>query len=167
MNFIQSLQIAVDNLRANKLRSTLTVLGIVIGVSAVIMMVAIMQGFSLRFQRQVGKLGTDLIFVTYNPDAKERQKTSRRFEGLKMADVDAIRQSCDLITGLSPEMPLGNGARAKYSGVDTDCAPNGVLPDYQRLRNVDVAQGRFVTDHDVETWAPICVIGDKIREELF
>src|SRR6476620_3280871 len=104
MNFLQSLQIAVDNLRANKMRSTLTVLGIVIGVSAVIMMVAIMQGFSLRFQRQIGKLGTDLIFVTYNPDAQERKKLTRQFEGLKMADVEAIRQNCDLIVGISPEM---------------------------------------------------------------
>ena len=167
MNFIQSLQIAVDNLRANKMRSTLTVLGIVIGVSAVIMMVAIMQGFSLRFQRQVGKLGTDLIFVTYNPDAKERKNTSRRFDGLKMADVEAIRQNCDLIAGISPEMPLGNNARAKYAGTDTDVAPNGVLPDYQALRNVSVAQGRFISEHDVETWAPVVVIGDKVREELF
>src|SRR5947199_3340204 len=107
MNFLQSLQIAVDNLRANKMRSTLTVLGIVIGVSAVIMMVAIMQGFSLRFQRQVGKLGTDLIFVAYSPDAKDRKNTSRHIDGLKMADVEAIRSSCDLIVSLSPEMPLG------------------------------------------------------------
>ena len=167
MNFFQSLSIAVDNLRANKMRSTLTVLGIIIGVSAVIMMVAIMQGFSVRFQRQIGKLGTDLIFVMYNPDANDRKKTSRRFEGLKMADVEAIRQSCDLITGLSPEMPLGDNARAKYTGIDTDVSPTGVVPDYQRLRNVDVAHGRFISQQDVETWAPVCVIGDKVRDELF
>src|SRR5579872_635567 len=149
------------------MRSMLTVLGIIIGVSAVIMMVAIMQGFSVRFQRQVGKLGTDLIFVTYSPDAKDRKKTARTIEGLKMEDVAAIRANCDLITGISPEMPLGNGVRARYSGTDTDVNPNGVLPDYQRLRNVEVAHGRFISDHDVETWAPVCVIGDKVREELF
>src|SRR4051794_40636690 len=135
------------------MRSTLTVLGIVIGVSAVIMMVAIMQGFSARFQRQIGKLGTDLIFVTYNPDAKERKTLTRQFQGLKMEDVEAIRQNCDLITGISPEMPLGNSARIKYSGTDTDCTPDGILPDYQRLRNVDIARGRFISQHDVETWA--------------
>jgi len=166
MNFLQSLQIAVDNLRANKMRSTLTVLGIIIGVSAVIMMVAIMQGFSLRFQRQMGKLGTDLIFVTYNPDAKERKTLTRQFEGLKMADVEAIRRTCDLVKSLSPEMPLGN-ARAKYSGTDTDVNANGVLPDYEAMRNVEVAHGRFVSQRDVETWASVCVIGDKVREELF
>jgi putative ABC transport system permease protein len=167
MNFFQSLQIAVDNLRANKMRSTLTVLGIVIGVSAVIMMVAIMQGFSARFQRQIGKLGTDLIFVAYNPDAQERKKLTRQFEGLKMADVEAIRQNCDLITAISPEMPLGNNARAKYAGIDTDVAPNGVLPDYEQMRNVEVARGRFISQRDVENWAPVCAIGDKVREELF
>src|ERR1700710_199143 len=118
MSFLHCLRIAVDNLRANKMRSALTVLGIIIGVSAVIMMVAIMQGFSKRFEGQISKLGTDLIFVFYQPSAQDRKKTSHAIEGLKMADVEAIRQSCDLITAISPELPLGNSAHAKYAGLD-------------------------------------------------
>jgi len=141
MNFIQSLKSAIDNLRANKMRSTLTVLGIVIGVSAVIMMVAIMQGFSQRFQRQIGKLGTDLIFVTYAPDAKERKTLTRQFAGLKNGRC----------RGHTPELRpgdrnlSGDAARQrrprKYSGTDTDCSPNGVLPDYEKMRNVELARG--------------------------
>src|SRR5258706_13907252 len=97
MSFLHCLQIAFDNLRANKLRSLLTMLGIIIGVSAVIMMVAIMQGFAARFERQIRKLGSDLIFVTFQPDTAERKKLTKHIEGLKMDNVLAIRESCDLI----------------------------------------------------------------------
>jgi putative ABC transport system permease protein len=86
---------------------------------------------------------------------------------LKMEDVLAIRQNCDLIRRISPEMPLGNNARAKYAGQDTDVAPDGVLPDYEQMRNVKVDHGRFISEQDVETWATVCVIGDKVALELF
>jgi putative ABC transport system permease protein len=167
MSFWHCLQVAFENLRANKLRSALTMLGIIIGVSAVIMMVAIMQGFAARFERQIRKLGSDLIFVTYQPDADERKRLTKHIEGLKMDDVLAIQQHCDLIRRISPEMPLGNQTRAKYNGQDTDVAPDGVLPDYEVIRNVTVEHGRFISEQDVETWATVCVIGDKVRLELF
>ena len=64
-------------------------------------------------------------------------------------------------------MPVGNGVTAKYIGRDTDCSPTGVVPDYQSIRNVKVATGRFISEEDMKNWSPICVIGDKIREQLF
>lgn len=167
MNFWHCIKIAFTNLQANKMRSSLTVLGIVIGVSAVIMMVGIMQGFSKRLENQVGKLGSDLIIVAYAPDSKERKQLKRKFEGLKMEDVDAIRSSCDLLKAISPEMPLGSNARVIYAGIDTDCSANGVMPDYSAMRNVSVDRGRFITQQDIDAWAPVCVIGTKIRDELF
>src|SRR5258708_33036567 len=112
MSFWHCLQVAFHNLRANKLRSALTMLGIIIGVSAVIMMVENMQGFAARFERQIRKLGSDLIFVTYQPDPQERKRLTKHIEGLKMDDVLAIRENCDLIKRISPEMPLGNNSRA-------------------------------------------------------
>src|SRR5438132_8339894 len=125
MCFLHCLQVAFENLRANKLRSALTMLGIIIGVSAVIMMVAIIQGFAARFERQIRKLGSDLIIVTYHPDSEERKKLTKRIAGLKMEDALAIRDDCDLIKRISPEMPLGNNSRAKYAGQDTDVSPDG------------------------------------------
>src|SRR5206468_9266913 len=91
----------------------------------------------------------------------------KRIAGLKMEDALAIRDDCDLIKLISPEMPLGNNARAKYAGQDTDVSPDGVLPDYEEIRNVKVAQGRFISQQDVENWATVCVIGDKVALELF
>lgn len=167
MNVFDSLKIALTNLGANKLRSILTMLGIIIGVSAVIMMVAILQGFSARFQKQLSKLGSDLIIVVYAPTSKERKKITNHIDGLKMTDIRAIQERCTLIKSWSPEMPVGNGVTAKYIGRDTDCSPTGVVPDYQNIRNVKVATGRFISEADMKNWSPICVIGDKIREQLF
>src|SRR5262245_21936374 len=139
MNFTYCLLTALANLRANKLRSGLTMLGIIIGVSAVIMMVAILQGASSNVTKQFQKLGSNLILVVYAPDSDERKKITRRIDGLKMEDVRAIQQKCDLVKSLSPELPLGRSATAKYAGRDTDCEPSGVQSEYERMRNVQLA----------------------------
>jgi putative ABC transport system permease protein len=167
MSLWHCLTIALNNLRANKLRSALTMLGIIIGVSAVIMMVAILQGMSARVTDEFNKMGSNLILVLYDPSQKEKQKATHRIDGFKMDDVRDIRQHCDLIKTLSPELPMQNGATAKFGGKSIDVLPNGVMPDYQRLRNVKVAHGRFLSDEDADNWAKVCVIGDRVRQDLF
>ena len=167
MNLWHCLQTAFGNLRANKLRSGLTMLGVIIGVSAVIMMVAILQGASERVTNEFKKLGSNLILVIYSPDREERKATTRRIDGLTMDDVRAIQQKCDLVKAISPELPMPGSVKAKYAGRETDASPSGVVPDYERLRNVQVDHGRFISAEDVQSWAKVCVIGDKVRKELF
>ncbi|HZO89544.1 MAG TPA: ABC transporter permease [Chthonomonadaceae bacterium] len=167
MNLWHGIQVAFANLRANKLRSALTMLGVIIGVSAVIMMVSILQGAQSRVTNEFQKMGSNLILIFYGPDRDERKQTTRRIDGMKMDDVRAIQQHCDLIKSLSPELPLNQGTTANYRGRTTDVTPNGVLPAYERMRNVMVARGRFLSDKDVDTWAKVCVIGDKIEKDLF
>src|SRR5947207_15902426 len=82
-------------------------------------------------------------------------------------DVRAIQAQCDLITSLSAELPLGQNVKAKVGDRETDVSPNGVQPDYERLRNVQTAHGRFISEEDIDSWAKVCVIGDKIGRELF
>lgn len=167
MNILYCIQTAFGNLRANKMRSALTMLGVIIGVSAVIMMVAILEGMSFRVTKEFKKMGSNLILTFYEPDRTERKLTTRRIDGMTMEDVRAIREKCDLVKSLSPELPIQSGAKAKYAGRDLDVTPTGVLADYQRLRSVDVARGRFISDEDSDSWAKVCVIGDKVRTELF
>jgi putative ABC transport system permease protein len=167
MNFYHSLQTAFANLRANKLRSALTMLGVIIGVSAVIVMVAIIEGASSRVTAEFQRLGSSLIIVFYEPDWQHRKQTTRRIDGMKMDDIRAIQEQCDLVRGVSAEMPLGNSIKAKVADREMDVSPNGVQPDYERLRNVSVARGRFISDRDIATWSPVCVIGEKVRQELF
>ncbi len=62
---------------------------------------------------------------------------------------------------------MGAASPAKYAGKSIDVSPNGVMPDYQRLRNVKVANGRFISDADADNWNKVCVIGDKVRRDLF
>ena len=140
MNFFHSLQIALDNLRANKLRSLLTMLGIIIGVSAVIMMVAILQGASSHITKEFEKFGSNLIIVGYAPNEEERKTQTRHLEGLKNEDVAAIRDQCGLIRGLSPEMPMGS-PKLKYAGRDMDASGTGVC----RTTNV-CGMSRWYTD---------------------
>ncbi|HZT43926.1 MAG TPA: ABC transporter permease [Chthonomonadaceae bacterium] len=167
MNLWYSLQTAFGNLRANKLRSGLTMLGIIIGVSAVIMMVAILQGASARITNEFQKMGSNVIIVAYSPNREERKATARRIDGLTMDDVRAMQKECDLVKNLSPQVPLPGSSTAQFAGRNTDVTPSGVEADYARLRNVQVARGRFLSQDDLDNWAKVCVIGDKVRQELF
>ena len=167
MSFFYCISTALSNLRANKLRSALTMLGIIIGVSAVIMMVAILQGASANVTKQFSKLGSNLILVVYAPSSEERKKITRRIDGLRMADVKAIREQCPLIKELSPEIGLGQNIPAKYNGRDLEVTGYGVTTPYAKLRNVNIGTGRFISDEDSRTWAKVCVIGEKVKTDLF
>jgi putative ABC transport system permease protein len=166
MHVLRSLQTALGNLRANPLRTALTMLGVIIGVSAVIVMVSIMEGARARIVGEFERLGSNLIIIAYEPDPKERREAPRRLEGLKMDDVRALQSTCDLVESLSAEMPLGEvDAHAREREVKT--RPSGIQPDFQRIRNLVLARGRFLTEEDAEAWAKVCVIGSKVAAQLF
>ncbi|HEV2471435.1 MAG TPA: ABC transporter permease, partial [Chthonomonadales bacterium] len=165
MSLLYSLRTALNNLRVNKLRSALTMLGVIIGVSAVIMMVAILQGASSRVTKEFEKLGSNLILVIYQPDENDKKATTRRIDGLTMDDVRAIQRECDLVGPLSPEQSLGT-TPAMYEGNHTVSRPIGVEPQYEQLRNVQVAHGRFISSVDLDTWAKVCVVGPEIVTKL-
>jgi putative ABC transport system permease protein len=167
MNLIYSIKTALSNLIANKLRSALTMLGVIIGVSAVILMTAIVQGASARVTSEFKRLGSSLIIIYYELKAEDEKKSTRRIDGMKMDDVRAIEARGDLVKSFSAELPMGESAKAKYLNRETAVRPNGVMPAYERLRNVKVARGRFISENDLKTWAKVCVIGDKVRTELF
>jgi putative ABC transport system permease protein len=162
-----NLSTALANLRANKLRSILTMLGVIIGVSAVIIMTTIVEGARAKVVEEFQRLGSQLIIIVYNPTQDDLKKTERRIIGLTMDDVQAIHERCDLIGGISAELPAPNGLNATYKDREIQVNANGVQPDYQRLRNVTVAQGRFLTDADIDNWAKVCVIGTEVRRQLF
>ena len=166
MNFWYSLITALDNLRTNKLRSALTMLGVIIGVASVIIMVAIVQGAQSRIEGEFKKFGSSLIIIFFDQDSRDRKATTRRLEGISMDDVRAIEEKGDLVKELSAELPLGT-VKSFYADREMDLSPNGVQPAYERLRNTRVAEGRFITEEDIRTWAKVCIIGEKVRKELF
>ena len=167
MNLIYSIQTAFANLRANKLRSLLTMLGVIIGVGAVIVMVAIVQGASARVTDEFKQLGSSLIIIYYQPDSKDSKMTTRKIDGMTMSDIKMLQEQCDDIKDISAEMPVGSDIKARSGSLESVSSPNGVQPAYEKLRKVEMARGRFISDKDMDTWAKVCVIGDKVSGELF
>ena len=165
MNLYRSLQTAFANLRANKLRSGLTMLGVIIGVSAVIIMVSIVEGARAGVVREIERLGSKLIVVIYNPF--EEQKITRRIDGMTMQDVSVISEQCDLVENVCAEKEL-NGQKAHNGDrLIEDVKVVGVMPAYGRIRAVNVRQGRFITQDDLSEWAKVCVIASEVRDRLF
>jgi putative ABC transport system permease protein len=165
MNVIESLRQALSALAGNKLRAFLTMLGIIIGVSAMIVMVAVVNGFQILMQRQFEGLGSRLILVLYQPRASQPE-ARRRFEGLELADVRAIRTQCDRVLSVSAENNLGD-VQAVYGGEQHTTRAVGVEPQYQELRGTWPARGRFIEAGDMEARSPVCVLGAEIAAKLF
>ncbi|NUQ69650.1 MAG: ABC transporter permease [Chthonomonadales bacterium] len=167
MTILHCLATALGNLRANKMRSALTMLGVIIGVSAVIIMVSIVEGARAKIVEEFERLGSSLIIIAYDPHKAEEARSTRRLPGLTMDDVQRIQVECDLVSGLSAELPVPDSMTIRYLDAETPASLVGVQPDYALLRNVDVAEGRFLSEEDVTSWAKVCVIGSEIKGKLF
>src|SRR5207248_5280785 len=119
-------------LKGNKLRACLTMLGVIIGAGAMVVMVAVVEGFQTTIQRQFEGLGSRLIYIFYQPD--EHQPAARRtFEGLQLADARAIREQCDLVAQVSAEYDLGE-VKAAHGGEEYTTHISGVDPEFQQVR---------------------------------
>jgi putative ABC transport system permease protein len=165
VNGLESLRQALGALRSNKLRAFLTMLGVIIGVGAMVIMVAVVDGFQTTVRRQFEGLGSRLIFIFYSPQEKGPQ-ARRTFAGLRMEDVSAIRTGCDLIGQVSAENDLGQ-VKASYGGEERTTRLVGVEPEYQQVRVARAARGRFIEERDLEEWRAICVLGEEIAGKLF
>ncbi len=154
-------------LLANKLRSFLTVLGIIIGVGAVIGVMGVGEGAKRNITTQIEKLGSNVISVYYRrPDSKEQALQWRgRSEGLTYDDAIAMKKELDFVKDVDPE--VRSDITAKYQDKDWDTQVIGTLSSYQSINNHYVKDGRFFTEDELKSWAKVCVIGTTIKDELF
>jgi putative ABC transport system permease protein len=167
---IDSLRVALRALRANRMRSALTMLGILIGTAAVIMLVAVGAGIANQVQAQIGKLGTNAVFVLNEKNAggQDRGGTSARQIRLTRADVKALsdHNRTPSVQRVSPVM----GAPGTVTWSGTTYALNnfsGVEPAWGEIRNVRVQEGRWLTDADQASRAKVAVIGTTVVSHLF
>lgn len=151
-------------LRANKLRSLLTMLGVIIGVSAVIIMISLIQGSRQQVVNQFQGDGANQVFAFYAP--KRDRERHGVFEGLNMEDVRAIQRRVGSVSDISPSMEQG-GSKAVRNGKNFTVTVTGCFPSILGVETFKVADGRFVSDEDNDIWNKVCVIGDKVRTELF
>ncbi|HUU45814.1 MAG TPA: ABC transporter permease [Acidobacteriota bacterium] len=170
----EALLMALDSVRTNKMRSLLTILGVMIGVSSVIGMVSLITGLNNSMARQIQSLGSNVIYVSkYKPGIVigHRSSDERNRKGITYDDAMAVLEHCSLIDAVSPEnhywmRPSGN--MATYEG-NKAMRPDvtGILPSYQDVNNTEMAEGRFFTDIDNHFRRMVCVLGLDVSEALF
>jgi putative ABC transport system permease protein len=159
-------KLALQAIRKNKMRATLTMLGIIIGVAAVIVMVAIGSGARARIRSQINNLGTNMIVITPgSANAAGVSQGAQAFPTLSLADVDKIRAEAQYVTGVSPVVVSRSQVVAAQANWRTTI--NGVSTDYQAIRDWTTDDGGFFGDDDVRGQRAVAVIGKTVAQRLF
>lgn len=166
MNWTNLFKIALKAISNNKTRAFLTMLGIIIGVGAVITMIAIGQGAKQSIQNEISSMGSNIIMIHPGGDRRGGVKLSAdEMQTLTIDDYEALRNECIYITALSPNVSASgqlvsgnNNYPASVSGVGTE---------YLKIRQLNIEDGEMFTEHDVKTSAKVCVIGKTIVDNLF
>ncbi len=163
---VQSIVIdALKNLKSNLLRTGLTMLGVIIGVAAVIAMIAIVEGGQVWLVKSIERLGTNLLFVWKKSlTLEEQRKFAGRSTGLRYGDALAVRERFPDVVAI-PMIELDQQLKAgdrEFSGEVT-----GTWPEYQEVRNFRAEHGRFLIQSDLTEWKRVVVLGKEVAEKLF
>ena len=171
MRLFEGLSIGISAIRANKMRSLLTMLGIIIGVAAVLAMIAIGDGAKVIVMKDAQKLGGANQFTMYRTWYKQvngRWSRVRSNEYMEYEDVLAIEAECPSVSAVTPRIPEWRGSLIQAAdGSETRAGYNGVDATYKIAMDWDLQEGRFITDEDVQNATKICVLGDEVATELF
>ncbi len=169
----ENLAMALETIKAHKLRSFLTILGVLIGVSSIIGMVSLIEGLNHSMAQQIESLGSSAIYVSkYKPGIQmgRRSSAERNRPDITFDDALAVEEYCPLIEAVSPQnyyrAPDGNIAKYK-DFTSKNFAFFGTVPGYELVNNAFVESGRFLTDNDIKYRAYVCVIGQDVRDVLF
>ncbi len=162
------LRVSVQSIVAHKMRSFLTMLGVVIGVAAVIALVAVGNGAKAQVVEQFASLGSNLLSVSASTNFSFRpgQGFQTQTRELNMQDVSAIEQLATTVARVAPEYS-SRGANVTYAGTSAQPSITGVTADYATVRNWTVSRGRFITAEDNTDAAMIAVLGSTAVEDLF
>jgi len=168
MNFLETFRVAFEAILSNKVRSGLTMLGVIIGVMAVILLVSIGQGAQVYITKELTGMGTNLLVI-------QPGKTSTRggfhppsagtVRKLTYDDSLALRRHAWLLTDAVP-LVFGTG-KIKYQNMGRDMMVIGTTPEFQRVRNLFIDTGNYITQGDVDSKAKIIILGTTVKEELF
>ena len=166
MNLANLFKIALKDLGNNKFRGFLTMLGIIIGVAAVITMLAIGQGSKKSIQAQISEMGSNMIMI--HPGGERRggvRLSADDMETLKIEDLEDIRSQASFVTYVSPA--VNSSGQAIYGANNTPTTVYGVNRDYLEIRRYRVEDGEAFTDRDIQTAAKVCLVGKSVVDELF
>ena len=169
MNITEAIRLALRALAVNKLRSALTMLGIIIGVGAVITLLSVGHGVQTLVTEQLQSIGTNLLFVVPGNIGAGGQAQFRMAarSSLTSGDVDAIADPFNVpsVARIAPE--LMSAATVSFGKKDLRLSVSGVTPAYEGVRNMKVAQGSFLTETDLAGRSRVVVLGSRASEKLF
>ena len=166
MNTTNLFKIALKAIAANKLRSFLTALGIIIGVASVIAMLAIGQGSKRSIGKQISEMGSNMIMIHPGADMRGgvRQDASD-MQTLKLEDYESIRNEAKYLAAISPS--VNSSGQFIYGNNNTPSTIYGVNEDYLTIRQLQVEDGELFTDQDIKTAAKVCILGKTVVDNLF
>ena len=165
MSLAKTLRTALRALTTNKMRSALTVLGIIIGVASVISLMSIGEGSQAAITSNIEALGTNLLFVRAGASS---QGVVRGAQGsaatLTLADAEALAQASS-VAAVAPQ--VSTFAQVVAGGENTNTQILGVTPEYLSVRNYKVADGEFIAEAQVQAKSMVAVLGSSVAETLF
>ena len=166
MNYQNLFKIAIRAIAANKMRSFLTALGIIIGIAAIITMLAIGQGSKASIKANIAEMGSNMIMISPGADMRGgvRQDASS-METLKQADYQSIKDECNYISAISPT--VNSSGQWIYGNNNTQSSIYGVNQDYLSIRQLKVADGEMFTDTDIKAASKVCILGQTVVDYLF
>ena len=166
MNVLIVLRVALKALRQNAMRTSLTMLGIIIGVGAVICVVAIGEGAAASVERAITNIGANMIWVEAGGVNRGGVRTgSGATKTLTLGDYEAIKAQIPLVTNVTPQ--ADTRVQTVYGNQNWATPVRGVGPEYVELKNWNVVRGGMYTEVDVERAANVCVLGQTVVDQLF
>ena len=166
MNYANLFKIALTAIAANKTRSFLTALGIIIGIASVITMLAIGQGTKQSIQSNIAEMGSNMIMISPGADRRGGvQQDASSMETLKLTDYEALKDECKYIKAISPT--VSSSGQFIYGNENTPSSMTGANPEYLEIRQLKVADGEMFTDADIKSSAKVCLLGNTVVENLF
>ncbi|MCK6602061.1 MAG: ABC transporter permease [Bacteroidetes bacterium] len=168
MQIQESLQVGLDALSANALRSLLTILGIVFGVGAVIAMLAIGEGAQKEIMNQLALTGVNNLIIrnkTIQSNPESGTETTNFSSGLTLKDLEILQKTVPGLQKITPETETETEAIYRLNHGKVKLVGTG--PDYARMFNLKLTAGRFFSDHHLLTHAPVAVIGEDVKIKLF
>jgi len=167
----EGIRLALWAVRSNKFRSAMTIIGVMIGVGAVIVINTILDGFNGYVELSIDRIGKDVIYVTKweeGTDFESLSEEERRRKNITMDEAYAIQEMCPMVEAVAPEKSVFTdivkyGNRSMRVGNDF----RGCWPSMALVTNRDVSHGRFLDGNDLSRSAMVCVIGSEVADVLF
>lgn len=166
MDFLQTLKIALRALRTNKMRSFLTMLGIIIGIAAVIAMMAVGSGASYVISQQIASIGSNIILVLPGSTTSGGLRTgSGGAQTLTSDDVKAIMTDCPSVDMAAPT--VRSSGLVVYGNMNWSTVIMGTTPELFEIREWGIDYGRSISQQDVDSAAKVCLLGQTVADNLF